>query len=203
MNPCCARCGRFSVGVSKLLSKDVFRRDHEGRPWPEGDTRAERAKTDGGWLTKDKKRGVYVATTGDWKWTRYTFGMKHHWQALKLGVCHRCWVDSSVTRHWTVLDDHNPGFIMRRLNIDFALSARPIFAIGGMHLSTVKVDWLHAGMLGPQQHAAGSALEELCREHFFVAFRQVRGWKPKIILQLRVAQAKFKKWVKGRCSTST
>ena len=50
--------------------------DHEGRPWPEGDTRAERAKTDGGWLTKDKRRGVYVATTGDWKWTRYTFGMK-------------------------------------------------------------------------------------------------------------------------------
>ena len=126
-----------------------------------------------------------------------------HWQAVKLGLCHRCFVDSSMRRHWTVLDDHNPGFIMRRSNTDFALSARPIFAVGGMHLSTVKVDWLHAGMLGPQQHAAGFALEELCRENRFGDFRQVRGWKPKMNLQLRVAQAKFKKWVKGNCSTST
>ena len=92
---------------------------------------------------------------------------------------------------------------MRRLNTDFMRSARPAFAIAGMHQSTIKVDWLHAGILGPQQFATGAALEEVCRENKFGSFRQLRGWKPKMNLQLRVAQAKFKKWVKGKCTTST
>ena len=176
--------------------------DHEGKPWHRPEDAA-RASKGGAPLTPDKMRGIYCGTTGDWKWTRYTFGMEQHWQAVKKGVCHRCFVDGSAERHWTILDVLNPGFIMRRLNSDFVLSARPVFAVAGMHLSTIRVDWLHAGILGPQQFATGAALEELCREDLFGKFRQLRGWKPKMNMQLRVAQSKFKKWVKGRCTTST
>ena len=179
-------------------------RDHEGMAWHghQDATRA-RAGLAGKYLTRDKKRGIYVVTTGDWKWTRYTFGMVQSWQTLVKGVCHRCYVDGSAERHWTMLHDSNPGFIRRRLNTDFVRSGRPAFAVAGMHLSTIKIDWLHAGILGPQQFATGAALEELCRENAFGSFRQLRGWKPKMNMQLRVAQSKFKKWVKGRCTTST
>ena len=169
--------------------------DHEGKPIPAQSSHHRPSEHSN--LTSDGLRGIYYCTTGDWRWTKDEFELKQNWCTNE--VCHRCYVSCHVgPSSWTVLDPSNPSFLQRRTNDEFMEPATPIMAIHGMHLDTVKIDWVHASLLGTEPVAVGAALDELCDEKAFGNGGNMRAWRPRMNMQLRVAQARFKKWSKGR-----
>ena len=170
-------------------------RDYRGAEFPSGSKQALRAGKPicGGF------RLVLCEILGDWKFLKEEFRMKHHY-----GTNECCWMCKATKRVGALSAfDFRDGAQWQghpRTHDEYVQSVGhnlSICTLPGFHISMIRPDLLHIGLLGVVQWAVAGTLWELCEEGRWAV--QDRGpWQVRFGLQLQRAFLAFQNWLRVR-----
>ena len=168
--------------------------DHTGKSWHEtGDRRRERLAGDD--LSPHRHKGVYVQSTGDWKYLNEIYHFP--WNQSTEEVCRQCravksqgdlnYANPRLNAPW--MDPSN-----RRTDQEFFEAVQrvsPLCSIVGWSCDTVLDDIMHDDLLGVRLNLVGSAMKDMSDNNFWVA--PIGGpWRERMNHQLRFCYRSFK-----------